>query len=278
MNNNALSPDITLAIEYNFQQIAAQLGIPIRTEAAAATIGLPEDQYVSYTQSVIQQNRAVANELAQNSAVASLVDGIAAIGNQVLTMGDSITTCRYSYAEILRELLAPRGVSLSNWGVGGYTSNHALELSFNVKLREEQPAVVFLCYGVNDAKYFGDVGKMLVSHNEYVANMTAVVNTMKNNTVARIVLITPTPVVESIANHLEPGFHRDMRWRNADINRFGEALQHIGKSHSVPVIDMFAAFSDTPDPALYLDDGLHPNRAGQRLMLEHIANNLDLYE
>lgn len=277
MNDRALSPEDKTAIEYNFQMIATQLGISISAAATAAVLELSEHEYTAYTQAIIAENKAAAAALQKQSAVASLVDGIAAVGSRVLTMGDSITTCRYSYAELLRQLLEPRGVSLFNWGVGGYTSNHALELCFNVKLRDFQADVIFLCYGVNDAKYFGSANKMLVSHGEYTANMTAAINALQHNTSALPVLITPTPVVESIANQLPPGFHQNMRWENADIKKMGAALHDIGRAHNVPVIDMFGAFGDSPSAALYLEDGLHPNRAGQRLILEHIAKHLKFH-
>jgi lysophospholipase L1-like esterase len=136
--------------------------------------------------------------------------------------------------------------------------------------------LIFLSYGVNDAKYFGDTPKTLVSQEEYAANMLAVVRALQQQTEARLVLLTPTPVVEALSNAAPPGFHHRMRWDNADLQRFGGSLQQIGVMTGVRVIDVFAAFGASPNPALFLADGVHPNVDGERLILEQIASQWNL--
>jgi lysophospholipase L1-like esterase len=39
-------------------------------------------------------------------------------------------------------------------------------------------------------------------------------------------------------------------------------------------VDTFAAFGQRPDPTLYLPDGLHPNFAGEQLILREVLRAL----
>ena len=265
------------SIESKWHKIATQLGIPIPPKAAAIILDLEEQDYITHTNALAQENKKVAERLLQNPQVAALVDNIARLGQQVVIMGDSITAYHLSYAEILRHLLEPQNISVTNWGVGGYTSNHALELCHNVALLSLKPDLVFLSYGVNDAKYFGNATKMLVSHEEYHANMTAVVEALQSQLDATLVLLTPTLVIEAVANHLPPGFHHSMRWDNNDLLRFGETLKTIANSYKkVSVVDVTVGIGIPPSPDLYLDDGVHPNRNGEEVILTQIAQQLNL--
>jgi lysophospholipase L1-like esterase len=106
--------------------------------------------------------------------------------------------------------------------------------------------------------------------------MSSAVQALQSQTHARVILLTPTPVVEALANHLPPGFHHRMRWNNADLRKYGDGLGEIGNAHDAPVIDMFTIFGTPPDHAYFLDDGVHLNAAGERLMLEQIAAQLKL--
>ncbi len=272
-----LSPKEVRSIESKWHKIATQLGIPIPPKAAAIILGLEEQDYITYTNALVQENKKVAEQLLQNPQVAALVDNIASQSQQVIIMGDSITAYHFSYAEILRHLLEPQNINVTNWGVGGYTSNHALELCHNVALLSHKPDLVFLSYGVNDAKYFGNAAKMLVSHEEYHANMMTVVEALQSQLDATLVLLTPTLVIEAVANHLSPGFHHSMRWNNNDLLRFGETLKAIANSHKkVSVVDVMIGIGIPPSPDLYLDDGVHLNPKGEEVILTQIAQQLKL--
>jgi lysophospholipase L1-like esterase len=195
----------------------------------------------------------------------------------VLTVGDSITTYRFSYAELLRALLAlvrpADEINLLNVGQSGYTSTHAREVTFTQFL-PQQPDWVFVMYGVNDCKQFGGTtARTLVSLREYAENMRAVVEAFTQQK-AHVVLLTPTPVVESITNAL-PAFRAvQMTWDNRNIAACAEAIRAIARDFDVPCVDLLNAFGMNPDPALLLPDGLHPNFVGQRLILRQVVRAL----
>jgi lysophospholipase L1-like esterase len=51
-------------------------------------------------------------------------------------------------------------------------------------------------------------------------------------------------------------------------------MRAIAREFDCPCVDLVSAFGMTPDPALYLPDGLHPNFEGQQLILREVLSTL----
>lgn len=104
--------------------------------------------------------------------------------------------------------------------------------------------------------------------------MAAMVQAFLDNAPARPVLITPVPVVEAIANE-HPGFAAmRMTWRKADIEACAEIVRELASEHDLTHVDLVDVFGVTPDPAMYLDDGLHPNAAGHAVLVAAVLRTL----
>ena len=137
-----------------------------------------------------------------------------------MTVGNSITTYRYGYAEILRALLTvvepEPPVQFYNHGRSGYTSTHGLEHTYMIYV-PQKPDWVFLKYGANDMKRFGGAnGKLLVSVPEYIDNMTHIIDAFLQGG-AKVIALTPTPIVESIVNTSADFQAVPMTWENANL-------------------------------------------------------------
>lgn len=274
-----LTPETAFQIDFNLPQVPAALGLPIPPVAAAAMLAISPDEFTAYCDTVAQEVRAVAQQLLDEEEIAeALARWNPAPGAQLVTIGDSITTYRYGYAELLRALLAlarpDDGVQLLNAGQSGYTSTHAREVTFTQFLALD-PAWVFIMYGVNDCKIFdGREPRTLVSRREYTENMRAVVVAFLEYTRARPVLLTPTPVIESLTNTLPEFEAVRMAWDNRDIAACAEAIRQLAREFELPCADLYTLFGPEPDPALYLPDGLHPNFAGQQRVLRAVLRAL----
>ena len=59
-------------------------------------------------------------------------------------------------------------------------------------------------------------------------------------------------------------------WRNDDLR----AVVELVRSQQDPVVDLWAAFGEPADPALLLDDGLHPSLAGQTRIVREVLKSL----
>ena len=166
-----ISPDQAFQIDFNFQQVASAMGIDISPEIAALMLNIPLELLTAYTAQAFAECRRVAQSLLDKPGTLEAIHKLKTprkdATSTILTVGDSITTYRYGYAEILRALLGlvepQQAVNFFNHGRSGYTSTHGLEHTFTIYLAQK-PDWVFLKYGANDCKLFGGKGgKLLVS-------------------------------------------------------------------------------------------------------------------
>lgn len=256
-------------IDFNVQDVAVAIGIDIPTSAGATILGVGEDDFVAYINEAKQAVAKVATQLVTTEeSVATMVSQLK-LYQRVLVIGDSITTFRYSYARLLKYLLS--GVEFINHGYSGYTSNHGLELT-HTRFIQLQPDLVFIKYGVNDGKLFeGADGRTLVSSDEYRGNIRGIIKAFQQYTDAKIVLLTPTPVVTQIVNNSDDFKAMHMTWQNSDIKQFGDIMRELSVEHETKFVDLYGKFGDEPNASLYLADGLHPNVDGHQEILKLIA-------
>jgi acyl-CoA thioesterase I len=284
---SSLPPETSFQIDFNLHWVPAALGLDIPPSAAAAIFGISDAEYHAYAAAVEWQVKQTAAELLALPAVAAAVDRLPVpVGGTLLAVGDSITTYRFSYAEVLASMLTQRReqdrIMFINRAQSGYTSTHGLEHTYTQFLTT-QPNLVLIKYGVNDNKRFGSVStadtadgapKLLVSAEEYRANMYGIVRAFKDYTAALPVLLTPSPVVESIVNSSPDFTAMHMRWDNRDLQTSADAVRDLADEFGVPWVDLMNLFGSGPDPTLYLPDGLHPAPAGHILILQRLLETL----
>ena len=225
-------------------------------------------------QSFADAARAAAEELLACPGVVQLVDGLPfGEGQTVVALADSITDDAQSWCEILRCLMATRlgdrGVRLANLGISGDTTTHLICRFLEVVA--EEPDWIVCMVGTNDVRRHGLLPtKCLVSLEETKLNLAMLRNFAATQTRARWVWMTPTPVIEDqITSHWFLG-PLQLAWANADLDAVAD---HV-RGQAGPVVDLQAAFGDTPDPSLLLPDGLHPSLAGQKVITRALLGTL----
>ncbi len=275
-----LPSETTFMIDFNLEWVAAAAMAPdVPPAAAAAMFGITEDELAAYSAYVQDQvDRTAAELLAEND----IADGIDRLpvprGGTVMAVGDSITTYRYSYAELLQAMIAARrpddNIQFVNEGQAGYTSTHGLESTYTQFLAK-QPDLVFVMFGVNDCKRLGgpEAG-MLVSIDAYRDNTAAIVRAFVEHTLALPVLLTPTPVVESLVGTNADFSAMRLTWDNADIEACADVVRDVADQLGLPIVDLMSAFGPSPDPSLYLEDGVHPGPTGHRLIAQRVIREL----
>ncbi|NLE45627.1 MAG: hypothetical protein GX620_12975 [Chloroflexi bacterium] len=263
-------------IDFQLTSVPALVGLDVPSPAAASILGVREDDLRTYLSQAEQCVRSTATELLAQPELASVIDQWpVSAGGSVMTVGDSITIHRYGYAEILRRMFALRRpadeIHLVNVAQSGYTSADGL-LNTYTQYLSYQPDWAFIMYGCNDCKRL-DGNRTLVSITEYRNNVADIVRAFQRHSAARIVLLTPTPVVEPMIDS-DPDFQAArLRWDNRDLAACAQAVQELGNELDVPVIDTFSAISN-PNPAVYVEDGLHPNAEGQRIISTYLIRAL----
>lgn len=281
MIETLLSAETARNIEFNLHQVPAAMGLAIPDAAGAAILGIGEAEFVAYTAAIRAEVEATAAQLLTQSWASDGVDALRALlPNQgtVMTVGDSITTYRRGYAELLRAMLAQRypgdGIRLLNVAQSGYTTTHARESVYTQWILQ-QPDVVFVMYGVNDCKHFGEPeARTLVAPDEYRENLDAIIDAFRSYTAAHVLLMTPTPIVEQAVNSYPDFAAARMTWYNSDIRARARATQSLARKYDLECVDLWSALGAEPDPALYLPDGLHPGSAGEQLILKQLLATL----
>lgn len=218
--------------------------------------------------------RGAAQELLAEPEFAALVDRLPfAPGAIIGGIGDSITDDLQSWLEILRHLLDLRRpadkVRIINAGVSGETSAQLLSRFF--ALAEQQPEWIICFVGTNDARRHGHQPfKTLVSPDETERNLQALRHFGATQTHARWLWITPAGVVEEqiAADPFLSG--RQVMWRNDDLRAAAEVVRRQPDPH----VDLQPLFGTPADPGLLISDGLHPNLAGQKVIVRAVVERL----
>lgn len=278
MTTEPLSEETTFLIDFNLHRVPAALGLDVPPAAAAEMIGATEAQFLSYIEKQKSDVKDTADILLADSSLAMAIDRIPVPkGGLILTLGDSITTYRNSYACLLESMFGRRRpndeVCFVNAAQSGYTSTHGLETVYTQAL-ELQPDWVSIMFGANDCKHFGGSrSKTLVSLEEYRSNITSMVDAFLAHTKARPILLTPAPVVEDIVNGNPDFYSMRMTWDNDDIRACADSVRELARQHGLKCVDLFGTFGESPDADLYLD-GLHPGLAGHRLILAALLDTV----
>jgi lysophospholipase L1-like esterase len=148
--------------------------------------------------------------------------------------------------------------SVLNGGLSGDTTTGAIARVSRLTLDRPTCAIVLL--GTNDARRHGrDGAPMLVSHAETRRNLRALDAALRRRC-RRVVWITPPPVADPAL--AEP----DLIWHRDDV----AAKAALVRALDPAAVDLWPEFgTDHLSP-----DGLHPSRAGQRLIAERVIDAL----
>jgi len=218
-----------------------------------------------------RQAESAAGELLDDAEFAAQLDRLPLQpGQTVVGLGDSITDDDESWLEILRHALAARrggdGLKVINAGVSGDTTSQVITRFLAVIV--EQPDWVVCLVGTNDSRWHGQSPtKTLVSVEETEKNYRMLRNFAAGQTSARWLWMTPPPAIEErIAAHW---FFSELQlmWRNENVAAVADAVRRQDDA----VVDLQAAFGCPADPALLLEDGLHPSLAGQKLIVRTLV-------
>ena len=270
-----VNPEAAILIDFNLADVPACIGLEAGPAASAALFGLDVGAYQAYVDAVLAEVDTRARDLLEDPAVTAAVDAFPIQpGGTLLFVGDSITTYRRSFARLLAALLAQRrpadGIRVTNGGRSGFTTSHAIELTF-VQFLGLAPDVVLVGLGGNDCKRFGatdaDRGQRLVPPDAYRRNLAGIVGAFLRYTSARVLVAGPTPVVSAVVDANPDFAAQRVRWENADLRECSAIAAEVAAEHGLDFIDQMAALGPEPDPRLYLPDGLHPNTEGHILML-----------
>ncbi len=192
-------------------------------------------------------------------------------GETVLAVGDSNTSDALSWAEILAEVLGrvrPQGLRFINAAVSADTSADLIA-RFHL-IAAHHPNWLLVMIGTNDARRHGPNGlARMTSTGETRRNLHALA-ALAHKANARLVLITPPPIIDERVRAHRPWIQGSITWRAADVAAVAERIRRTGER----VVDAHGALLEGATGSWVSDDGVHPTLAGQQRIVHALVTGL----
>jgi acyl-CoA thioesterase I len=181
---------------------------------------------------------------------------------RIVALGDSLTyawMAEKGYVDFLQDMLKARypaaAVSFINRGIPGDTAAGGLR-RLKTEVIEEQPDLVFVQFGLNDA-FTG------CPPAEYGATISRIVERLRHDTRAEVLLLTSVALADPEEDAL--------------AEKYYEMLSRVARDLSVPLARVHAWWKEKRGAdfaGLLQADLVHPTAAGYRLMAEAIMQEL----
>ncbi len=217
------------------------------------------EQFKAVQTDLDNQVQQAARDLLSDAAFAARVDALPfAAGSTVVGLGDSITDDDQSWLEILRALLAQHRphdqITIVNAGISGETTVHVL--SRFAEIIRLEPDWIITLIGTNDARSHGTHSTApLVT--DTTRNLEILRTWMRAKTKATRVWLTPPMVIEAKIAAFPWFSVAETMWHNQHLEVIAATIRAIPDV----IVDTRVALG--ANPAFLLEDGLHPNLAGQ---------------
>lgn len=206
--------------------------------------------------------------------------------DKFLLFGDSITEFAFAPEQFtLGSALCniyTRKLDIVQRGYAGYTSRWAVPILKDIIVDNEPRTDIvmgMIAFGANDTV---EMGPQKVPLNEYIENITEMVNIMRNANILPIV-VGPALVDRSKwdilkVDDIKEGWVRD----NSYMKQYSDALVKLTEELNVPYVNLHRIFLRTAkdnnaDWQNYLLDGLHFNGAGYKIFYEELLKQIGLW-
>ncbi|MCE5188752.1 MAG: SGNH/GDSL hydrolase family protein [Eubacteriales bacterium] len=183
----------------------------------------------------------------------------------IVFIGDSITSDRESYMNTIRELYRDQpNVQIVDASISGDKSDDAV-MRFYERTLHYEPDVVCILIGTNDLRRNDDVyAAPCVSMQDIEKNLRYMIRLLKSRGV-QIILTTISPVINEQLKTRFP----DSNWcyEPSEIDALNNMIHDLSVEYQIQLNDMRTTYAAYSPKEILLNDGLHLNALGQRLLL-----------
>ncbi|MEA2061104.1 MAG: GDSL-type esterase/lipase family protein [Thermodesulfobacteriota bacterium] len=190
---------------------------------------------------------------------------------KIICHGDSLTEGRDIEKEYVRTSLLSHNLRIPvlNLGISGDTTAGMLS-RLPLDVVQQQPNIVIFMGGTNDLWWNLDL-------NLIKANVAAMVYQIKYHGIAPVIgLPLPIWIEKARAQEWNPP-DKGYEHLSSRINEFTEVLKTLADHWDVPVLDFHHLFlykQGTVNTSLFLEDGVHAAKEGQRMMGIYAAERI----
>lgn len=238
---------------------------------AASLAGYEPHHFTRVSRGLARSVQSAAEQLLADPEFSQALESLSlAPGERIVALGDSITDDSVSWAEQLKAVLAMTrpDVTVLNHGVtGATTQDHLARVDIMV---QAQPTWVIQLLGTNDVRRQGrSTWLRMVEPEETARNLVKLAELIANETGARLTRMAPPPVIEARIQEWEPFAVEQISWRRRDIDDVIAAVLQADPQ-AINLAEVFAGRVEE----LLLPDGVHPNVAGQSVILRSLVVEL----
>lgn len=193
----------------------------------------------------------------------------------VAFVGDSITSDRASYLNILREFYRGEDrITFVDAAVSGDKSDDAV-MKFYFRTLNYRPDVVHILIGTNDLRHNNDtLGHSAVSLEDYRRNLAYLLGTLREKKIPTII----SQIAPVLNERLSRRFPEDnWTYDYEEIKQANEIIRELAGEYGARLNAMEEIYSLYEPGELLLEDGLHLNELGQYLLTRQVARCLAEY-
>lgn len=174
---------------------------------------------------------------------------------KITIFGDSITNGYMAENPLILKDLIEEKMPQIEVKLHGINGDDTYGAQFRIKyVKAENADLNFVFFGANDASPYH-----LIRPDEYSQNLAKIIDELGAD---KTVLITPP-----YYNELEPTHYSKL----SEVQLFRAAVLDLAQEKQLPVIDIFQAMVDFPEPnSLLRPDGLHFTEAGYEILVGEI--------
>lgn len=159
-----------------------------------------------------------------------------------------------------------------NLGISGDNSLGLLErfeAELKPRLDDEEENILIFSIGINDSQFVSKDSKNRISPKDYQLNLTKTLNLAKKYS-AKIVFVGITPCDETKTNPLS--WDKSKCYKNEYIKKYNGLAKDVCRKNKIGFIDIFPLMLGKNN---LLEDGLHPNTEGHKLIYKEVKKWLD---
>ncbi len=194
---------------------------------------------------------------------------------KIVFIGDSITSDRESYFNIIKKIYENEpGLTWIDAAISGDKSDDA-KMKFYERVMNFHPDIAHILIGTNDMRENRDEdGESCIGLDEYRRNLVYMVKRLQKNKV-HIILSTISPVLVDGIGKRFPDDH--WNYQKANIDAVNSIIEEVAETFGAQFNDMRKVYGSYRAEEILLNDGLHLNALGQRLLAENVLTALGKY-
>lgn len=137
-------------------------------------------------------------------------------------------------------------------------------------IRHNEPSLIIFAIGINDAQWLKSKSALRTEADEFRSNLEKLI-VLARKFPSKMMFVGITPVDEKKTMPIP--WNLDKFYKNENVSKLNGIIGSVCRTAKIPFLDVNAKWLEI-DYRTLLDDGLHPNTAGHKLIFEHVRDFL----